>query len=149
MHARLYLHGGQNGPRTHMSLYFVLMPNDFDPVLPFPFRYKVAFCIYDLTSAKRHIIRETSLTINTSGRRAYCVGRPIYLSSLTTLPSPYIENDTMYIEVMINFLNWSPERVRFYFQSDRSLGSAIRFKLTQEERQFERNYFRKVLVCDK
>ena len=56
MRARLYLHGDGNARRTHMSLFFVLMRSEYDPILKFPFNYKVTFCLYDQTPAQRHII---------------------------------------------------------------------------------------------
>ncbi|CAF4169205.1 unnamed protein product [Rotaria sp. Silwood2] len=56
MRARLYLNGDGNARRTHMSLFFVLMRSSNDPILIFPFNYKVIFCLYDQTPQQRHII---------------------------------------------------------------------------------------------
>ncbi|CAF3903083.1 unnamed protein product, partial [Rotaria sordida] len=56
MRVRLYLNDDGNARRTHMSLFFVLMRGRNDPILKFPFNYKVTFCLYDQTSQERHII---------------------------------------------------------------------------------------------
>ncbi|CAF0853275.1 unnamed protein product [Rotaria sordida] len=56
MRAGLYLNGDGNAHCTHMSLFFVLIRSVNDPILKFPFNYKVTFCLYDQTPAQRHII---------------------------------------------------------------------------------------------
>ena len=53
---RLYLNGDGNARQTHMSLFLVLMRGRNDLILKFPFSYKVIFCLYDQSSAQRHII---------------------------------------------------------------------------------------------
>ncbi|CAF4751167.1 unnamed protein product, partial [Rotaria sp. Silwood2] len=56
MRARLYLNGNGDAHRTHMSLFFVIMRGLYDPILKFPFNYKVTFCLYNQTPQQRHII---------------------------------------------------------------------------------------------
>ncbi|CAF4838523.1 unnamed protein product [Rotaria sp. Silwood1] len=56
MRACLYLNGNGNARCIHMSLFFVLMRDLNDPILKFPFNYKVTFCLYGQIPQQRHII---------------------------------------------------------------------------------------------
>lgn len=38
---RLYLNGDGVGKGTHISLFFVIMKGEYDPILSWPFRHKV------------------------------------------------------------------------------------------------------------
>lgn len=38
---RLYLHGDGAGKGTHVSLFFVIMKGEYDPLLSWPFKHKV------------------------------------------------------------------------------------------------------------
>ncbi len=108
---RLYLHGDGNARRTHMSLFFVLMRSEYDPILKFPFNYKVTFCLYDETPAQRHIIDSFRPDINsTSFQRPrsemnIASGIPKFfpLAMIQKEENPYVRDDTMFIKVMIDF----------------------------------------------
>ncbi len=111
MRARVYLNGDGNARRTHMSLFFVLMRGRNDPVLKFPFNYKVTFCLYDQTPQLRHIIdsfrpdirsnsfqRPRSEMNIASGIPKFCP-----LNMIQQEGSSYVREDTMFIKVMVDF----------------------------------------------
>ncbi|XP_076584050.1 TNF receptor-associated factor 5 [Chaetodon auriga] len=54
MAAKVYLNGDGEGRGTHLSLYVVLMPGDFDALLPWPFRQTVSLSVLDQSGAGNH-----------------------------------------------------------------------------------------------
>jgi hypothetical protein len=121
MRARLYLHGDGNARRTHMSLFFVLMRSDHDPILKFPFSYKVTFCMYDQTSTERHIIDSFRPDIKSNSFQRprsemnIASGIPKFfpLAMIQQEGNPYIRDDTMFIKIMVDF-NDMPKTVLPY-----------------------------------
>ncbi|CAF4066517.1 unnamed protein product, partial [Rotaria sordida] len=111
MRARLYLNGAGDARRTHMSLFFVLMRGLNDPILKFPFNYKVAFCLYDQTSAQRHIIDSfrpdiTSSSFQRSRSDMNIVsGIPKFfpLEIIQQEGNPYVRDDILFIKIMVDF----------------------------------------------
>ncbi|KAG7460558.1 TNF receptor-associated factor 5-like, partial [Solea senegalensis] len=54
MAVKAYLNGDGEGRGTHLSLYVVLMPGDFDALLPWPFRQTVSLSLLDQRGAADH-----------------------------------------------------------------------------------------------
>lgn len=54
MAARAYLRGDGDGRGTHLSLYVVLLPGDFDALLPWPFTHTVCLSVLDQSGTGRH-----------------------------------------------------------------------------------------------
>lgn len=54
MAIKVYLNGDGEGRGTHLSLYVVLMPGDFDELLLWPFRQTVSLSILDQSGARNH-----------------------------------------------------------------------------------------------
>jgi hypothetical protein len=111
MRARLYPHGDGNARRTQMSLFFVLMRGLNDPILKFPFNYKVTFCMYDQTPTQRHIIDSFQPDIRSKSFRRprsdmnIASGIPKFfpLAMIQQENNPYVRDDTMFIKVMVDF----------------------------------------------
>jgi hypothetical protein len=121
MRARLYLDGDGNARRTHLSLFFVLMRGEHDAILQFPFAYKVTFCLYDQTAQQKHIIDSFRPDIkSTSFQRPrsemnIASGIPKFfpLAIIQQDNNPYVQNDTMFIKVMVHF-NETPKTLLPY-----------------------------------
>ncbi len=121
MRARLYLDGDGNARRTHLSLFFVLMRGEHDAILHFPFAYKVTFCLYDQTTEQKHIIDSFRPDIkSTSFQRPrsemnIASGIPKFfpLAIIQQDNNPYVQNDTMFIKVMVHF-NETPKTLLPY-----------------------------------
>ncbi|CAF2645569.1 unnamed protein product [Rotaria sp. Silwood2] len=111
MRARLYLNGDANARHTHMSLFFVLMRDLNDPILKFPFNYKVTFCLYDQTPAQRHIIDSFRPDIKSGSFQRpqsdmnIVSGIPKFfpLEVIQQEGNPYVRGDTMFIKLMVDF----------------------------------------------
>ncbi|CAF1460942.1 unnamed protein product [Rotaria sordida] len=94
MRVRLYLNGDGNARHTHMSLVFVLMRGPHDSILKFPFNYKVSFCLYGQTTRPRSKMNIAS-------------GIPKFfpLTMIQQENNPYVRDDTMFIQVLVDFGN--------------------------------------------
>jgi hypothetical protein len=121
MRARLYLDGDGNARRTHLSLFFVLMRGEHDAILQFPFTYKVTFCLYDQTAQQRHIIDSFRPDIKSASFQRprsemnIASGIPKFfpLAIIQQDNNPYVQNDTMFIKVMVHF-NETPKTLLPY-----------------------------------
>ena len=113
MRARLYLYGDGNARRTHMSLFFVLMRSENDEILKFPFNYKVTFCLYDQSPAQRHIIDSFRPDIRSNSFQrprsemniASGIPKFVPLTMIEQEGNPYVRDDTMFIKIMVDFVN--------------------------------------------
>lgn len=123
MRARLYLYGDGNARRTHMSLFFVLMRSPHDAILPFPFSYKVTFCLFDQTKDQRHLIDSFRPdTKSNSFQRprsdmniASGIPKFAQLSIFENPNNPYVKDDTMFIKVMVDFENTPKQMLPYAF----------------------------------
>lgn len=117
---RAYLNGDGTGYKTHLSLFFVLMKGEFDPLLKWPFQYKVLLILVDQSNLK-HIVHnftpsidESAVTdnvvrtINSSSFRRPLLdmnvasGCPLF-AELTVLDDQnYVKRDTLFIKCIVD-----------------------------------------------
>jgi TNF receptor-associated factor 2 len=148
MRARLYLNGDGNARRTHMSLFFVLMRGRNDPILKFPFNYKVTFCLYDQTPQLRHIIGSFRPDIrSTSFQRPgsemnIASGIPKFfpLATMQQEGNPYVRDDTMFIKVMVDFGNMTKSLLPYALSLNPGLPSNIQQDMVRQEAERRRPY---------
>jgi TNF receptor-associated factor 2/TNF receptor-associated factor 3 len=65
---RAYLNGDGIGYKTHFSVFFVLMRGEFDPLLKWPFEYKVSLILVD-QEHRKHIVQTFKPTPESSSFR--------------------------------------------------------------------------------
>lgn len=113
MAIKAYLNGDGEGRGTHLSLYVVLMPGDFDALLPWPFRQTVSLSILDQSGAGNH--RSLSFrpdpasksfqqpTAGTGSNIAVGFSCFIRLDKLETSPNAaYVKDDTLFVKVKVD-----------------------------------------------
>ncbi len=108
---RLYLNGDGQARRTHLSLFFVLMRGNYDPILVWPFQYKITFFLYDQTGAQRHIIDSFRPDIKSNSFQqprsdmniASGIPKFLPLSIIQQQDNPYVRDDCMFIRCMVDF----------------------------------------------
>lgn len=113
MRVRLYPNGDGSAKKTHMSLFFVLMRSDYDAILKFPFHFKVTFCLYDQSGAQKHIVDSFRPDIKSNSFQrprsemniASGIPKFVLLSTLQENASSYIRDDTIFIKIMIDFID--------------------------------------------
>lgn len=121
MRARLYLHGDGNAKRTHMSLFFLLMRGDYDALLPWPFGYKVTFCLFDQTGNNRHIIDSFRPDVKsnsfqrpkTDANIASGIPKFFPLPMIQQDDNPYVREDTLFLKIVVD-LNDTPKMILPY-----------------------------------
>ncbi len=151
MRARLYLYGDGNARRTHMSLFFVLMRSPNDPILKFPFSYKVAFCLYDQSGLERHIIDSFRPDIRSSSFQRprfemnIASGIPKFfpLAMIQQEGNPYVRDDTMFIKVMVDFGDMPKTILSYAAGLDPGLPAHVKQERINEELRREEEMRRK------
>jgi hypothetical protein len=85
------------------------MRGDNDAGLNFPFNYKVSFCLFDQTPQQRHIIKSIRPKRSASFQRPQSemnipheILKFCSLATFQQVGSPYIQDDSILIKVMIN-----------------------------------------------
>lgn len=107
MCARIYLNGDGMGKGTHISLFFVIMRGEFDPLLRWPFRQKVTFMLLDQNHVE-HVIDAFRPDPNSSSfqrpRREANIasGCPLFFPLADLDKHAYIKDDAMFIKVIVD-----------------------------------------------
>ena len=138
---RLYFNGDGLARRTHLSLFFVLLQGDYDALLTWPFSYKISFCLYDLTNAKRHLVDsfrpniksssfqrpQSSMNI-ASGIPKFC---PLHIIQQDN--SPYVRNDCMFIRCIVDFVPTQKTVLPYIFGLNVGLPQTVQQTMIQAE----------------
>ncbi|KAG8014910.1 TNF receptor-associated factor 5 [Nibea albiflora] len=113
MAAKVYLNGDGEGRGTHLSLYVVLMPGDFDALLPWPFRQTVSLSVLDQSGAANHRTLSfkpdpMSKSFQRPGAESVsniAVGFSCFIP-LNKLEAPhnatYVSDDTLFVKVKVD-----------------------------------------------
>ncbi|CAF1206684.1 unnamed protein product [Adineta steineri] len=137
----LYLNGDGNARQTHISLFFVLMRGEYDAILKFPFHYKVIFCLYDQTDTKNHIIDSFRPDIKSNSfqrpttdmNTASGIPKFVPLTIFQQEKNPYVLNDTMFINVMIDYNNTPKTLLPYVFNINPGLTIPIQQTMIRKE----------------
>lgn len=104
---RAYLNGDGIGHTTHLSIFFVLMKGEYDPLLKWPFDHKVSLILVD-QNHRKHIVQTFKPTQDSSSFQRprtdmnVASGCPQF-SKLDVLEDPsYVKDDVMYIKCIID-----------------------------------------------
>ncbi|KAI9543717.1 TNF receptor-associated factor 2 [Dissostichus eleginoides] len=108
MRLRIYLNGDGTGRGTHLSLFFVVMRGNSDPLLKWPFNQKVTLMLLDQNS-REHIIDAFRPDVSSSSFQRpvsgmnIASGCPLFcpLSKLDSKNS-YIRDDTIFIKAIVD-----------------------------------------------
>ncbi|XP_067830967.1 TNF receptor-associated factor 3-like isoform X2 [Heptranchias perlo] len=110
MCARVYLNGDGMGKGTHLSLFFVVMRGEYDPLLPWPFKQKVTLTLLDQGPCKMHVSDIFKPDPNSSSFRVpltemnVASGCPLFMTQtvLENETHRYIKDDTIFIKVTVD-----------------------------------------------
>lgn len=108
--ARAYLNGDGSGKGTHISLYFVVMRGEFDSLLPWPFKQKVALMLLDQSGKKNHITEtfkadpKSNSFKRPEGEMNIASGCPRFVAHnvLENAKNTYIKDDTIFLKVVVD-----------------------------------------------
>ena len=104
---RAYLNGDGSGEGTHLSIFFVLMKGEYDPLLQWPFDHKVSLVLVD-QDQRKHLVQtfKPNLQSNSFQRPKsdmnVASGCPEF-AKLSVLDDPsYVKDDIMYIKAIVD-----------------------------------------------
>lgn len=140
---RLYLNGDGNARNTHISLFFVIMRGNYDPILVWPFNYKITFILYDQTSAQRHVIdsfrpdvKSNSFQVPRSNMNI-ASGLPKFfpLSIFRQDNNPYVRDNSIFIRCMVDFRSIPKPCIPYMVNLNPGLPLAVQQEAIQGEIQ--------------
>ena len=104
---RAYLNGDGSGEGTHLSIFFVLMKGEYDPLLQWPFESKVSLILVDQDHMK-HLIQTFKPNPQSCSFQKpktdmnVASGCPEF-ADLSILENPsYVKDDVMYIKAIVD-----------------------------------------------
>ena len=104
---RAYLNGDGSGEGTHLSIFFVLMKGEYDPLLQWPFDHKVSLVLVD-QNQKKHLMQtfkpnpQSSSFQRPKSDMNVASGCPEFVQ-LSILDDPsYVKDDVMYIKAIVD-----------------------------------------------
>ena len=107
MCVRAYLNGDGIGYRTHLSLFFVLMRGEYDPLLKWPFDCKVSLILVD-QDHRKHIVQTFKPTPDSSSFKRptsdmnVASGCPQF-AKIAVLEDPgYVKDDIIYVKCIVD-----------------------------------------------
>ncbi|CAI8048508.1 TNF receptor-associated factor 2, partial [Geodia barretti] len=86
---RAYLNGDGSGYKTHFSVFFVLMRGEFDPLLKWPFEYKVSLILVD-QDQRKHVVQTFKPTAESSSFKRPTSDMNVASGWVGYLPPPLI-----------------------------------------------------------
>ena len=104
---RAYLNGDGSGEGTHLSIFFVIMKGEYDPLLQWPFDNKVSLVVVD-QDQKKHLVQTFKPNLQSSSFQRpksdmnVASGCPEF-AKLSILDDPsYVKDDVMYIKAIVD-----------------------------------------------
>ena len=104
---RAYLNGDGSGHTTHLSLFFVLMKGEYDPLLKWPFDYKVSMILVD-QNRRKHLVQTFKPTPESrSFQRPQtdmnaASGCPQFAKLSVLDDEDYVKENVMYIKCIVD-----------------------------------------------
>ena len=104
---RAYLNGDGSGEGTHLSIFFVLMKGEYDPLLQWSFDHKVSLVLVD-QEQKKHLVQtfkpnpQSSSFQRPKSDMNVASGCPEF-AKLSVLDDPsYVKDDVMFIKAIVD-----------------------------------------------
>lgn len=107
MCVRAYLNGDGMGYKTHLSLFFVLMKGEFDPLLKWPFDYKVSLILVD-QNHRKHIVQTFKPTAESNSFQRpvtdmnVASGCPQFAKLTALEDANYVKDDVIFIKCIVD-----------------------------------------------
>ena len=104
---RAYLNGDGSGEGTHLSIFFVIMKGEYDPLLQWPFDHKVSLVLVD-QDQRKHLVQTFKPNLQSNSFQKpksdmnVASGCPEF-AKLSVFDDPsYVKDDVMYIKAVVD-----------------------------------------------
>ena len=107
---RAYLNGDGSGEGTHLSIFFVLMKGEYDPLLQWPFDHKITLILVD-QDHKKDIVQSFKPNAKSSSFQKpktdmnVASGCPEFAPASIYGNHSYVKDDVMYIKAIVDTSN--------------------------------------------
>ena len=107
---RVYLNGDGSGEGTHLSIFFVLMRGEYDPLLQWPFEPKVSLILVD-QDHKKHLVETFKPNAQSSSFQRpktdmnVASGCPEFADLSVLDNTSYVKDDVMYIKAIVEIFH--------------------------------------------
>ena len=104
---RAYLNGDGSGEGTHLSIFFVLMRGEYDPLLQWPFEPKVSLILVD-QDHKKHLVQTFKPNAQSNSFQRpktdmnVASGCPEFTDLSVLDNTSYVKDDVMYIKAIVD-----------------------------------------------
>ena len=104
---RACLNGDGSGEKTHLSIFFVLMKGEYDPLLQWPFEPKVSLILVD-QDHKKHLVQTFKPNAQSSSFQKpktdmnVASGCPEFAELSILDNTSYVKDDVMYIKAVVD-----------------------------------------------
>ena len=104
---RAYLNGDGIGFNTHLSVFFVLMRGEYDPLLKWPFESKVSLILVD-QSLRKHIVQtfkpspESTSFQKPRSDMNVASGCPQFAKLTVLDEGDYVKNDVLFLKCIVD-----------------------------------------------
>ena len=104
---RVFLNGDGSGKGTHLSIFFVLMRGEYDPLLQWPFEPKVSLILVD-QDHKKHLVQTLKPDPQLSSFQRpktdvnVASGYPEFANLSVLENTSYVKDDIMYIKAIVD-----------------------------------------------
>ena len=107
MCAKIYMNGDGFGKGSHLSLFFVVMRGDFDPLQTWPMQKKITMMLLDQGNGDHMIDAFHSDPQSSSFQRPksdmnIASGSPLFMPLDSLNNRPYIKDDVMFIKIIVD-----------------------------------------------
>jgi TNF receptor-associated factor 2/TNF receptor-associated factor 3 len=119
---RAYLNGDGIGFNTHLSVFFILMRGEYDPLLKWPFESKVSLILVD-QNLRQHIVQTLNPSPESSSFQQPCLDMNVasgchQFAKLSVLEEGnYVKDDVMFLKCIVDTVLG----IRYYYCNRRSL----------------------------
>ena len=104
---RAYLNGDGTGEGTHLSIFFVIMKGEYDPLLRWPFDHKVDLILLD-QDHKKHVVHSFNPSVQSTSFQQPTDERNVVSGFKKFAPvsiydnTGYVKDDVMYIKAIVD-----------------------------------------------
>ena len=105
---RAYLNGDGSGEGTHLSIFFVLMKGEYDPLLQWPFKHKISLILLNQEDSEKHLVLTFKPDLQSCSFQKpetdmnAASGFPKFAPISVCDKKCYVSNDVMYIKAVVD-----------------------------------------------
>ena len=143
MRAGLCISDDGDPRHPYISLSVTIMRSKNDLRLPWPFNYRIIFCLYDQSGAQNHIIdsfqpdKKSNSFQRPNSEMNIASGIPKFypLSTLQQEDNPYVKDECIFIKILIDFCPIPDDQLPYLFSLNPGIPTRLQMEMIQQQQQ--------------